>query len=775
MPEQPHPVEAKISHLVKQRVSLPTSPILEGIADTPEVQAERLWGLYNDWRRQEREFRVAAVGPFDRSRKKYTGPLGPQSDTLMATQKQYQLATANYQNDRSDGAKQAYTQAFAAHWQARQAFETALTSRMLQDPDVRELASEITLRWNQPETQARFSRGLRVVERERHSRLADMAGYRAKKRELSHRRAGLFGILAQKFHNGHLMPTLFDIKLMRAEAGVEQAENELETIRRPTGTALEMTRDKTDLAALAMYDDLGEYRRQLDSGFIWSESRLSILHRIMRNVSSGVWTMLKGEAGCGKTILARAAGRLLQGDRPLAEANGKEYSAARGLVGVQSVTAAGDYYTFGTLIYAFTGFRDSKEMSTHLANLAKGVAKRVRGVLAHIDEANLYPPGVLEGPLKSLSGRRAGEVFTSDELPGVRLRTADEGTGIMVSVNPAEARYDNRKQFPPSLERLFVPGRIDVDYPRVDIGAVVNGRQKNSAELFRWLVTALMTRDRRLLLPLSQIAPNYEEVTVDPAANLVTKVVKVDTKEQVAKHGPLFRFALMVTAANDSFSHKKVRLPGEASDLSASEELQFTVLDMGTVMGWAGELQGRSGVDMQRFLMEKLKHFIGGIDTSKSEDLKNFIKIAKAHGFDLDAQLPDPQPVALNTILTPKDIGYLIPDVPRPVIKRGEDIGPRYENIYFGDDPAKPPLEVNTGGAQVTVGGRAEVLAAGRQVRFSGRDLFVIGLNTANGNVVLSQRQDVLQGQLQIPVSQFEMLLGRGKIELRPGAPARRG
>ena len=74
------------------------------------------------------------------------------------------------------------------------------------------------------------------------------------------------------------------------------------------------TREAVDRAALAKHLDLREYARDFQTkNFIWSPSRLKLLDTITKHLANMVPTLLVGEAGSGKTQLARTAVTLLQG------------------------------------------------------------------------------------------------------------------------------------------------------------------------------------------------------------------------------------------------------------------------------------------------------------------------------------------------------------------------------------------------------------------------------------------------------------------------------
>lgn len=790
MPEQESPIIATVSNLAN--LAPQRQPTHEGAPrQSKEVRAERLFGLLADYKRIEASMkkRVAADRIVDPKTQKRTGLAG-MHDEYSAAQKEFEKARINrgyvWVTDRGQRVlkeelalgktatpedEQRFKEAYKSAQEKKLRYERTLMATILKhNPQAAAIARETQTLWGDAETQDTFKRGLREHERQERQSVIGRIEYGQLKRELSQRRALLFENLSRKFQDGRLAPTLLRIEIEELEARVDSLEEGIRSVIQPDGR----DRESTDRAAMAKYDDLSEYRRQLERNFIWGRSRLQILRQVMKNVAGGVWTMLKGEAGSGKTQLARTAATLLQGGNPPIEAAGREYSAAKGLVGVQSISdKGGDFWTFGTIMRAVTGFKDSREASRHADLEAVGKSPKIQGRIAFIDEANLYPPGVLEGPLKAVSGRRPGEWFTVDELPGATLRVADEGTGMIVAINPADARYDNRKQFPPSLARLFIRGRIDVDYPKVEIGQIdQKGKQTNNTELHDMFLAALMTRDGRIMLPASQLAPSYREVE-DRASGRVTRTIGLDPAD-INKHGALFNFALLTTAVNESFSHKGVQLPGESSPISGEDGLEYTVLDMGTVMGWVRDLEGHGGVDLQRYFWDRLEEFSGGIEKS-SEDLAKFKRMTKAYGFDLDDAAPVPQKIVYRGIMTPVEMGYLSPEVPRPVLRRGEELGPKYVDAYSTKNPDVPPRQVDANPVDLTKHGVALVLEKGTRCRVSDKELYFVGRDAEKGTLIFSADADMLEDELFIPDAALAQMQRLGKFTaFSPIRPSRR-
>ncbi len=784
-----------------------------------EEQAEHLWGFYTDYRRQEAEIRRRAVEPKGALRSQWEAVLAARDKLEAARQKcgyfyskegkLYKKAEAKpTETDVKDF--QAANQASVG---ARNQFDGQLMVLAARDPEIQNTIRKIQALWKRPETQKAFRSAYAAAEKQRLDQRKETTEYGFLKQHLRIARDRFFGLLRTKYVNSHLAPMTLQIDIDLAENGLKAAQDKVDGVIRPE----EPTRENTDRAALAKYKDLREYARDFwTKKFIWSSSRLKLLDNITENLANRVPTLLVGEAGSGKTQLARTAVRLLQGEYPRYVA-GAPYSPARSeLAGVQEIDPQkGTKWTFGELVAAATGFQDSEEMKAHLNKIAEAVEKGIfraveaAGSIIFIDEANLFDPGAFESYIKSIEGLQPGESFRMGALPGVGLKIAEKGFGMLLAINQADARYSNRNEFPPSLARVFINGWTEVDYPEMEIGEAREGKQENKCELFDMLVSALMTRDGRLLLAPSQLQPVYEKADVDKAAGTHTTVVDMaranfldyteeetgrgGAKRKVPKepnHGALFRFSLLVRATNDLFSSygksaeesRPVILPGESKPLTDKDKLCYTVLGLGVVMKWMEKKLGnRAGIDLNYEMWKLLKHFSKTIPKTASEDLRVFRKLSAAYGFDLSL-VPEEQVKPYSQVLTPKEIGYLSPEVPRPILQKGEEVGPQ-NKAFFDKEGNQHSIDVNS----LTVEWAGDVWTSAENERREfnegisvevkignvTRNLRFLGVDQKSGSVVFSESDARIEKPMRFPRERFEKMVQDGSIQIVPGRRVR--
>ena len=786
---------------MKMAANKPDSAIYDAEKFSPEERAEHLWGFYTDYRRQEAEIRRKAVSPKGVLEKQW-GAVSTGQKTLAAAREKcgyfYQdgKLVAKAGSKPLDADVQAYKIAYSGAVGARNQFDRQLLGLVAEDPNAQNTLQKIQALWGRPETQKTFRESYAAAEKQRLGQRKETTEYGFLKQHLKEARDRFFGLLQKKYVNGRAAPMTLQVDIDLAEDGLKTAQDAVDGVLRPQ----ELTRENTDRAALGKYQNLQEYATDFQTKrFIWSPSRLRLLDTITKHLANMVPTMLVGEAGSGKTQLARTAARLLQGEAPRYVA-GAPYSPAKSeLAGVQEIDPQkGTKWTFGELVAAATGHQGSEEMKAHLNEIGEAVKKGVFkaaeavGSIIFIDEANLFDTGAFESYIKSIVGLRPGESFRMGALPGVGLKIAEKGFGMLLAINQADARYSNRNEFPPSLARLFRNGWTEVDYPEMEIGETRDGKQENKCELFDMLLSALMTRDGRLLLAPSQLQPAYGDIEVDKAAGTHTKVVDMSktnfldyteeadglgrAKKKMAKepnHGALFRLALLVRATNDLFSEKKVTLPGETKPLDGDKDkLTYTVLDLGVVMTWMSELGNKAGIDLHSELWKRLQDFSRTIPKTASEDGRVFRKLAAAYGFDL-AVAPEKKVKPYNQVLAAKEIGYLSPEVPRPVLSKGEELGPKNKSFY---DPDGNPHLIDVNGVKVDLGdiGRAGVVeiadfSEGKrvEVKIGGetRSMRFLGIDQQTGRVILSEGKSTLLNPLRFPRDRFEQMVKAGDIK----------
>lgn len=783
--------------------------------ETTETKAEDMWRFYTDFKRTEAEIRKRAIGE---TRKKeevvYTGPLGKEWGNYKEAERKLAEARVkcgyyfgegrNWKSEKqrtlykkgepNEVDKKQYDGAQTAMVNKKGEFERKLLSLVLGDLKGRLAFQKFSALWGQADTQKTFRENLAVHEKQEAALTEAMLGnkeldYRSIRGEIGKERNYLFELFSRMFSNGKTGVSVLQHEVAITKDRINLLKNRLEDIYHPQ----EQSRENTDVAAEAKYDDLSRYYLEITSyNFAWIPSRLEILEQLTKNLAMGTWTMLMGEAGTGKTQLARSAGRFLQGVLPRT-IMGKPMASAREFVGKPDMDAQGSYQTFGDLIAGFTGCRDSREMEDHLgeADKAKGegrISSEANGRIVLFDEMNMCPDAA-EPPLKAIAGLQPGERFQLGDLPGTTLKMAEHGTGLVATGNPSGKRYNDRFELGPQFKRLFLAGWLELEYPEMEIGEVKDGKQRNNTELYDVLLAALMTPDKRIIRPRSELVADYKDEVVDAVAGTHIGVIRLKPEDmakyegkgkdkiyQGSNHGALFRFALLMGAVNDSFSRNSVVLPGTDKPLPMAKALQYTMLDMGTVMSWMKELrEGESAkTPLQKFFWDKLNAYCRIFQESLPDDYNNFRELCVAYGFDLNVDPKGLPPLQLTEILTPKEIGYLSPEVPRPVLQRGEELGPK--NKTFIDEKGDPHLiDINS----ITVEWPGDVWASEQDERreFSEgkrvevkignetRNLRFLGIDQKTGWAILSEDKNMLLNPLRFPRDRFEKMVKAGDIK----------
>lgn len=799
--------------------------------ETTATKAEDMWRFYTDFKRTEAEIRRRAIGE---TRKKegmaYTGPLGKEWGDYKEAERKLAEARAkcgyyfgegrNWKLERqrklykkgepNEVDKKQYDEAQTAMVNKKSQFERKLLPLVLGDLKGKLAFQKFSALWGQADVQKAFRENLAVHEKQKAARMEAALGnkelnYRSIRGEIGNERNYLFELFSRMFSNGKSGTSVLQHEVAITKDRINLLKERLDNIRYPQ----EQSRENTDVAAEAKYDDLSRYYSEITAyNFAWLPSRLEVLEQLTKNLALGTWTMLMGEAGTGKTQLARSAGRFLQGLLPRT-IMGKPMASAREFVGKPDMDGQGSYQTFGDLMAGFTGCRDSREMETHLREIdkAKGegrAAPEVEGRIVLFDEMNMCPDAA-EPPLKAIAGLQPGDRFQLGDLPGTTLKMAEHGTGLVATGNPSGKRYNDRFELGPQFKRLFLAGWLELEYPEMEIGKVKDGKQRNNTELYDVLLAALMTPDKRIIRPRTELAADYEDEVVDAAAGTHTKVIRLKPEDmatyegkgkdriyQGSKHGALFRFALLMGAVNDSFSRKPVVLPGADKPLPVTKALQYTMLDMGTVMSWMKELrEGESTkTPLQKFFWDKLNSYGRVFEESLPDDHKNFKELCAAYGFDLDVEPKRLAPLQLAEILTPKEIGYLSPEVPRPILQKGEELGPQ-NKAFFDEQWNQYLIDVNS----VTVkwqkvdawgieSDESREFSEGVdvEVKFAGatRSLKFLGIDPEKGEkgwVVFSEDAKTIvrpdKFPSQFPRERFEEMVKRGEITIVPGRKAR--
>ncbi len=448
--------------------------------------------------------------------------------------------------------------------------------------------------------------------------------YKDLEQQLSEKRQALIGLLADMFKRAGQEPKPIHLaKRAMLEAGVADLEAKLQTVKERN----------PDVAALVEYDTIREYADQLrGNGFIWTKSRQKLLQDVLTGVlTSRPVVMLYGETGSGKTGLARAVSIELASSEPERTVGGPSEKFER-LFGNPSIKAGDTSYDFGPLLRAMTGRTSSADKE------GKG------GGIFFDDEFNTRPTAVQRQILKFVSEARPGRKVA---VPGTSLVvTVEPGFLYLAAGNPPSERYD-REETGIETKREFAGNVINVEYL---------GQSAENPELYQVMEAALLDQSTGRLTAVSP-----EELQPAWRKDAVTGEFHLDTDPTSGAF--LWRFAnawgemLKAFSGKDTVLHKKN--PG---DPKAKHFLPSFILDTGIVLSWLDQYKA-SPKDRARnisvYLTDKFTVYLSQFPEKEQKTVRCYLD-----HFALGKKHDAPKPPA--RVLTPKEIGYLNPNVPRP-------------------------------------------------------------------------------------------------------------
>jgi len=442
-------------------------------------------------------------------------------------------------------------------------------------------------------------------------------------------------------------------------AALEKRKQELETLR-----GLPKTAENTDAVANFQYENLKEYKRQLDKGFVWLPSRKKIHQETVSAILNHRWPVLIGEAGSGKSDQADAAALELTGHLPT-EIECESTTSEVQLVKDNAIDAknGGSYEEYGPLMSAFTGYSDSRESEPAVTT----------GRIARFDESGRL------GPKAYSIIKKARQKKPGDDFYG---RPALPGAGAIWTSNPVGLRYPDRHAPDPAMRRELA--EINVGYPEMS---------EENPELYEFALTALLDENNHIAVDREELAPAYEKKGIpENQREILADGSIVIAKDEIianmadTRHGALWRFAAAIKSLQDSFVHGNAETEKYPDTILRFKEdadgnieitadgsgepltLSTSTVTLGELASWmTGFNERRQKQDSEfrvnsftEWLDFKIKTYLKQADKADKEKIK---AIFKYFNF-LEAETSnhrDTKP------LTPKEIGYLSPRTPRPV------------------------------------------------------------------------------------------------------------
>ncbi len=406
--------------------------------------------------------------------------------------------------------------------------------------------------------------------------------------------------------------------------------------------------DNPELAARAAYNKLLEYQRQLQKEhFIWTNSRLAIYRELSQKMLSGRPVMILSESGAGKTSLVSALAKHLTGQRVSRVVGGKNTRAEK-LFATHDLSGDTSYYRYQPIVEALSGKASSLDSKP-----------KHKGRVCLDDEFNQRPADTQMEIIKNLSGNVIpGEEF---QVPNTTLTEKVQSNFAFVACgNPASDRYE-RNDTDVAVLREFAGNIIEMDYLE---------QTKNNPELYQVMLASLLDKNHRIRVAEDEVSPQFiwqdENQILD---------------ENPRSGGFLWRFANAWRTMYDSFKHEDNAL-SRANSGQPKEEffLDKVLLDVGVVTSWL-EKYKKIKVDssLENFLRQELQAFLAQ-PTFSQEDRDLVNKILQHFAIDLDKQETK---VMNSKVLTPQDIGWLLPNVAKP---RKEKIGKAETYTILSDE-----------------------------------------------------------------------------------------
>jgi len=406
--------------------------------------------------------------------------------------------------------------------------------------------------------------------------------------------------------------------------------------------------DNPELAARAAYNKLLEYQRQLQKEhFIWTNSRLAIYRELSQKMLSGRPVMILSESGAGKTSLVSALAKHLTGQRVSRVVGGKNTRAEK-LFATHDLSGDTSYYRYQPIVEALSGKASSLDSKP-----------KHKGRVCLDDEFNQRPADTQMEIIKNLSGNVIpGEEF---QVPNTTLTEKVQSNFAFVACgNPASDRYE-RNDTDVAVLREFAGNIIEMDYLE---------QTKNNPELYQVMLASLLDKNHRIRVAEDEVSPQF----IWQDENQI-----LDENPQAG--GFLWRFANAWRTMYDSFKHEDNAL-SRANPGQPKEEffLDKVLLDVGVVTSWL-EKYKKIKVDssLENFLRQELQAFLAQ-PTFSQEDRDLVNKILQHFAIDLDKQETK---VMNSKVLTPQDIGWLLPNVARP---RKEKIGEAETHTILSDE-----------------------------------------------------------------------------------------
>lgn len=441
---------------------------------------------------------------------------------------------------------------------------------------------------------------------------------------------------------------------------IEQLKKNIETLK-----GFPKTVENTDIAAQLQYKQLKEYKKQLDGPgkFVWLPSRKIIHQETINAILNHRWPDLIGEAGTGKSQQANVAAIELTGYLPT-KLKCESVTGEKQMIEDIAIDpeTGGSYKEYGPLMQAYTGYEDSRQKEPTIST----------GRITRFDESGRLG-------LKAYSIiKEVRQLSSGEELNG---KPVLPGASAIWTSNPVGPRYPDRHSPDPAMRREIA--EIYIDYPEMSV---------ENPELYKFALIALFDENNFINIAKQELSPAYErkDIPEDRREILDDNSIIVAKNEIISdisdnRHGALWRFCGAIKSLQDSFIYGNsqaekypdtlLRFKEDADDNITIDDsgkvltLSSSTVTLGELSSWMSGFNERRQKQATEFRVDtftewlnfKINTYIKQADKADKEKLRALFRY---FGFLDKATIPD---LANAKPLTPKEIGYLPPDVPRPV------------------------------------------------------------------------------------------------------------
>lgn len=438
---------------------------------------------------------------------------------------------------------------------------------------------------------------------------------------------------------------------------------------------IDQTKEKTDIAAQVMFENLSKYHDQAKEGFVWLPSRDEIHSKTIAALQNGRWPMLIGEAGTGKSEQADAAAVALTGEQPT-HLSCSPTTSYRDLIADRDIDpeTGGSYETYGPAMQAATGYTDSREPEP----------KHRTGRIVRFDESGrLGEKGYTEikalrqkRPTTSEERRMFKEKKTLDADKLLHDKPVLPGFAAIWTTNPVGSRYPNRSEPDAALRRELA--YIQVDYPPMN---------DQNPELYEFMIACLMDNNHHISAAREELAPAYQAVQPTqeertPNGRRIIGREDLINDSTDSRHGTLYRLSFALRSLQDAFNNGNAEsIPEHALRYTQDAQGRISVIQqggdpltlnnstitLGEVASWMRGFQERRLKDdtqlqtssLTDYLKVKLETYLDQTDNEDREKIRAILDHYKLFGRSPDLKNAKP--------IIPSEIGYLSPRVPRPL------------------------------------------------------------------------------------------------------------